>query len=762
MHILTGLAALFSLATIGAGPATRPYSGLTLRDDESGSLLVTHIAPGPLGGRGFTSPHLQRGDTILSINGRPMRSIEFDALQAASRIGDEVVFEVKRTGSSTVTAVPTAGAEGALETLRFKLDAASNWVGPVDFPNAVPFEEAMESLRQRVSPEAGAIETYVDAQLARQNLAEPVDTLSAFLASVQAKKWGSNALSHVAFGFRFPKRLPQLQHALTDPLPAIAADPGKLFAHAATLLDVNAPEAVEPLKAGDLDALARALDAAGDDVARAFAGIEETQRGVQREQIVALLRHVATPKLVESSPRAPEFTRAMQTTMSVDYQALLIAANRLAGVLQPTGEVVPSTAPATQPVAIPELREAVTGEIVAVRRCGMGWIVVGGTGANTYDLSRLVAVIDFGGDDVYRYPEGARPSVQVVVDHSGDDQYFAEGEFGPASAVMGVSLLHDLAGDDLYSGKSFACGVGVMGVGVLLDRAGDDRYEGSAWSDGAGVYGVGAIIDLAGGDTYVASIDSQAIGGPKGFGLILDADGGDVYRVNGPIPSVYDTPAVAYAMSQGAGLGFRRFDSGGIGILEDLAGNDRYEGGEFSQGGGYYFSLGLLHDRAGSDLYYGNRYSQAFAAHQAIGILVDDVGDDTYYAMTAANQSGAWDQSITLLLDKAGNDTYRGDGLAQGSAAMQAIAWLVDLSGNDHYVAAGSATQGQSGSNEYGHWLNGAFSWSLLLDAGGADFYSSGRKDGQTTVTGARNDAKPESSDLSGLFIDDTIELSVP
>ena len=66
------------------------------------------------------------------------------------------------------------------------------------------------------------------------------------------------------------------------------------------------------------------------------------------------------------------------------------------------------------------------------------------------------------------------------------------------------------------------------------------------------------------------------------------------------------------------------YAAGGVGAIYDLAGNDRYEGGEFSQAGGYYFGLGILHDKKGHDLYYGNRYGQSFSAHQAIGILVDE------------------------------------------------------------------------------------------------------------------------------------------
>jgi hypothetical protein len=241
----------------------------------------------------------------------------------------------------------------------------------------------------------------------------------------------------------------------------------------------------------------------------------------------------------------------------------------------------------------------------------------------------------------------------------------------------------------------------------------------------------------------------------------LDCVGDDLYRANGPTKSAYNTPAVYYAMSQGVGCGFRYYDSGGIGILEDLAGSDRYEAGEFAQGGAYYYGLGILHDRAGNDCYFGNRYSQGFCAHEGIGLCVDDAGDDTYWGMTAANQGGSWDLSVAMLIDKSGHDTYRGDGLAQGSAAMQAIAWLIDLSGNDHYVGAGTAIQGQSAGNDYHFTATGCFSWSLFLDAGGgADHFSSGRANDTIVKTGSGN-ANPASSDLHGLFMDiaDAISL---
>lgn len=755
-------------------PQGRAFSGLTLRDDDTGVVLVAHIAPGPLEGRGFRSPYLQRGDTILSINGEPMTAKAFEELVSNAKVGDEIVMQVKRTGSPEVTSVPTAAPKGEVEEVRFTLANAAEWVGPVGFPKATRLADAVNAVAVGVTlPEQTALESFIDDQLVRNQLTEPTTKLCSLLTDVQHKAWGANALSHIAYGFAQPKRMLRLEKIITDPLPGIAADPRQVLSRLATLLDV-APQAVsEPLEMNDpsraAQVLSEQLDLAADDVEAAFASMEPAQREKQREQFDALLRHVALPKLLESSPRVKEYIGAMQATMSIDYTKLFSAAGRVAGTLS---VVAPAAAPATQPStqaaispALPaELAEAVKGPILEVRRSKAGWVVVGGAGENTYDLSQLAGVIDLGGNDTYTYPEGSRSSVQVIVDLAGDDRYVTSGNgLGPAAAMMGLSLINDCSGDDFYQGGMISNGAGVMGIGLLLDRAGNDRYEGHAWSEGAGVYGAGAIIDLAGGDTYIANLESQAIGGPKGVGLILDADGSDVYRANGIVPSVYDTPAVSYAMSQGAGLGFRRFDTGGIGILEDLAGNDRYEGGEFSQGGGYYFGLGLLHDRSGSDVYFGNRYSQAFAAHTALGMLVDDAGDDTYWAMTAANQSGSWDKTITVLLDRAGNDTYRGDGLSQGSASMQAIAWLIDLGGSDHYTGAGTATQGQSGGNTYSYLATGCFSWSLLLDAGGAkDFYSTGRADGQTLVTGTLNEQQREASDLYGLFIDTDQKLDAP
>ena len=317
-----------------------------------------------------------------------------------------------------------------------------------------------------------------------------------------------------------------------------------------------------------------------------------------------------------------------------------------------------------------------------------------------------------------------------------------------------MSVLIDLAGDDVYESALGGCGAGAFGFGFLFDDSGADIYRCAAWSSGAGVYGAGALVDLGSdADVYVSEVFSQGVGGPRGAGILIDAAGGDFYRANGPVQSAYGSAASFMGFSQGVGVGIRPYDVGGVGILLDFSGDDRYEGGEFSQGGGYYWGVGLLADAGGNDLYYGNRYAQGFAAHQAFGMLSDMSGDDVYWAMTAAGQAAAWDQSIAMLFEGGGDDTYRAQTLSQGAAAQQSRALLRDVSGDDAYWASGRNTQGAAGDNSY-HFRESdpVYSLGILVDERGIDRYSSGVLNGETLLR--RNTKAPNGRGVAGIARD--------
>jgi hypothetical protein len=409
-----------------------------------------------------------------------------------------------------------------------------------------------------------------------------------------------------------------------------------------------------------------------------------------------------------------------------------------------------------------EIATAVTGPILGAEKVeGLGWVLVGSLADNSYDMGRIAAVFEPGGDDIYTWST-LHTGNQGIIDLVGNDQYKGGDQQGPAGAILGLSLIDDAAGDDQYSGPLLSCGAGMFGVGILIDRSGKDRYHTGAWSMGAGILGAGFLFDQSGSDEYQSSVNSQGIGGPLGIGALVDIQGNDLYRVDGISPSVDGVPTVSFAMSQGIGFGARRLIAGGVGILADFGGDDRYESGEFSQGGGYFYGFGMLLDQSGNDLYRGSHYAQGFSSHQAAGVLIDLAGDDAYWSMISAAQGAAWDTSISLLLDAAGNDSYRGNALSQGSAAEQALAMFCDLDGSDHYVGLGPFIQGESGDNAYHFKDTRARSFSVLIDAGsGEDFFSSKRTRGGVTVTGpALTEGAPASAPLFGLMIDLPLQVS--
>jgi hypothetical protein len=136
----------------------------------------------------------------------------------------------------------------------------------------------------------------------------------------------------------------------------------------------------------------------------------------------------------------------------------------------------------------------------------------------------------------------------------------------------------------VYRTQAAGLGAARFGVGLLLDLAGNDTYDGYAFVQGAALAGVGALIDREGRDQYACFYEAQGFGAVKGFGLLLDALGDETYTAH-PTPVEFPSPQTAernVSMAQGAGYG-RRADysdgrswAGGVGMLIDVQGNDRY------------------------------------------------------------------------------------------------------------------------------------------------------------------------------------------
>ncbi len=381
-----------------------------------------------------------------------------------------------------------------------------------------------------------------------------------------------------------------------------------------------------------------------------------------------------------------------------------------------------------QPVTV----QGIGGTILVAEETEAGLVVVGGRDENRYEREATV-LIDLGGNDFYggnpASATGDRP-LSIIVDFSGNDEYSATENFAEGAGILGTGILLDMAGDDIYHGTAFSQGVGIAGIGILADRGGNDEYFGQEYNQGAGFWGMGFLLDSGGKDSYRSHLFAQGVGGPKGLGLLLDNSGDDSYYATGKEPSSYGTPGIFRGYSQGFGIGYRHHASGGIGILIDSEGCDRFRAGNFSQGGGYYFGLGILRNSGnGDDEYIASRYGQGFSAHSAAGILIEGGGDDHYSGHVGALQGAAWDLGIAALVDRSGNDTYESDGLffSQGAAAHNGFSYLIDGRGEDIYRFE---EEGKVSKNTY----HGGYSLSFVIDSGGnADFYNESR-DGNNRI----------------------------
>jgi hypothetical protein len=294
-----------------------------------------------------------------------------------------------------------------------------------------------------------------------------------------------------------------------------------------------------------------------------------------------------------------------------------------------------------------------------------------------------------------------------------------------------------------------------LGVGVLVDDGGDDVYRGEIGVQGAASMGIGALLDGGGNDTYETYVHSQGFAYVQAVGVLSDrGDGTDAYLANHGSPSlggdpIYYSPQMPgsanSSMTQGAGYGRRGdsdggFLSGGFGLLRDGGGDDVYTAGVFAQGTGYWQGFGALVDTGGNDTYDAFWYVQGGAAHYAIGAVLDgggnDVVDGTLSPVNVSLGSGH-DFSIGLYVDEGGDDRFRSAGLALGASNCQGIGLFVDNDGTDVYEPQSTYALGLG--NESTECNTGmratVHSIGLFMDSGGdPDTYTWPGGDGRAPV----------------------------
>ena len=375
-------------------------------------------------------------------------------------------------------------------------------------------------------------------------------------------------------------------------------------------------------------------------------------------------------------------------------------------------------------------------------------------GANASVDNGIALVIDLDGADTYAYDEvphendiGPEGHIRLPADREGRLPPRPGQEMGPISMStisrqgagrLGIGMLIDLGvNNDQYRSLRMSQGYGYLGVGILWDEGGDDLYHGESHVQAHAAAGIGLLVDQAGSDSFRAYTQSQASASSLGVGILSDYEGDDEYFLHPNdvlYPSAQDPEGSNASLGQGMGFGRRangtsdrNFMSGGFALLRDRAGNDRYTAGIFAQGSGYWFGTGMLIDGAGDDHYDAQWYVQSGAAHYAISVLIDEEGNDQYN-QTARRQNvmlgGGHDFSVSWFIDRAGNDSYLAASLSLGAGNAAGFGIFADARGTDTYETSAGSTYGNANQNTEDALRIRAGTIGVFLDADGDDQYT--------------------------------------
>jgi len=398
-------------------------------------------------------------------------------------------------------------------------------------------------------------------------------------------------------------------------------------------------------------------------------------------------------------------------------------------------------------------------------KTGKGLIVVGSTGDDVYEyFVPPLLIVDGRGNDRYQfggYPESY--PLAIIIDFAGDDRYISPDSTVPGigGAILGMSIVIDLAGRDEYHGVNLAQGAAIFGVGLLYDREGDDLYSARKMTQGAATFGIGILADSSGADSLFCLEESQGYGYTRGCGLLVNYEGDDSYvaddsNIVNPSPQTAEHNA---SLAQGVGFG-KRADyldghswAGGVGILCDLAGDDFYSAGLFAQGCAYWHAVGMLLEGGGNDSYNGIWYVQGSGAHYGVGYLDDFDGDDKYTATHNMAIGAGHDFTIGYLNERAGNDIYTAPNLSLGGGNAAGIGIFHDHAGDDIYHTKGGTTLGRANPTNTGvrQFL---YCFGLFADGGGSDTYTESWAGNGSRWVGPSTDTANASAYTIGVGID--------
>ncbi len=659
-----------------------PDQSLTETVKKDNAVYIDRIIPESAAGKaGILS-----GDIVITVDGEPFNS------ESAPRDQLRKAITLKKAGDSIRLMIMRDGREIIIDA---ELGVRKRTVPKIkSHPKLNDMQKSIESASSgvyRAIEASGKLEDFSKtlAQLKEQ---------SYFSDSYKTAPGNPFRLSEVNYLLQNPMNIIPVSREITDSVPGSpgneAYDLNRLLEAASLQLDIELHLVAEaPVTMSSLDDVLMYIT---DSISRAESFRKEAFKALPDEDRKFLEEEASG--ILSSEQEMPELQdRLTRIAIQVDYTALFRS------VAEASRAVSPQVMEALRKLNPLEIKrgglpsaDLADGDVLGSMDSGFGKIIIGGPGRTRYTGDAFMT-IDLGGDDVYENNAGGATveyPFSITIDLAGNDRYITRKTVSQGAGFMGTGILADVEGNDIYMSEKVSQGAGIFGGGVLLDLHGDDIYKGESDVQGAGIFGIGALIDSHGADVYEASVKSQGFAYVKGFGVLADLEGGDFYRAGGKYPDQREPGYATLSLSQGFAIGMRPLESeegasGGIGLLIDRDGNDKYIGDYFSQGASYWYSLGILHDMNGDDTYIAGRYSQGAGIHTSAGVLIDEKGDDSYTVTFGVSQGAGHDYGIGVLADFDGDNTYKEGVLSKGAATCGSIGILYDKYGKDSYLTEG-------------------------------------------------------------------------
>lgn len=311
-------------------------------------------------------------------------------------------------------------------------------------------------------------------------------------------------------------------------------------------------------------------------------------------------------------------------------------------------------------------------------------VAIGGTGEDVHAERDVHLCVDFGGSNRYTGRYGAGIGYSGVLLDFGNGTRADAGDATLGAGILGVGIARFDGAQNVLRAGSVSFGCGLAGVGILkFERA--TSIEGRALTLGTGLAGIGLVSAGKESDRLRCAFRGLGVGLPQGIGWVVNLGGDDSY-FGSSSQSLKGSTGRTRSDSVGFSSGISHVGApfaGGIGLISDLAGDDKYESGDRSLSFAEFGGATSIFDESGDDTYQAGDNSLVTANEESSAYLHDLAGSDLYLAPDGNSIVSAGESSNAVLFDRAGDDRYIGSPSVVKTVSPNATEILFDPKGSN-------------------------------------------------------------------------------